>query len=310
MEIIRTELASGAPGVAGPEAAPGRPGEVADGVIHLASRTASVASLNLSPAPGDVEGNLGMAEEILIRVRRENPSLRWVVLPELFTSGYTDLASAHRYAEDAEEGPSARRFRALARALDLYIAYGFAERLPGTSGASGVSDSASLVGPEGVLLTYRKRHLVRETGEDLVFVPGMDLPTVEAGGVQVALVICWDLGFPEVVRGAALEGAELVLAPAGWREPYGTQYELSCAARALDNGIYLASANQLGQYPQAYFGTPGHVYGPHGNRISEAVGPVSVGELDLEVPGEWRLSYGNTLHARGLPGLGSLEACS
>ena len=42
----------------------------------------------------------------------------------------------------------------------------------------GVSDSANLVGPEedggdaGVLLTYRKRHLVRTLGEDLVFVPG------------------------------------------------------------------------------------------------------------------------------------------
>ena len=29
--------------------------------------------------------------------------------------------------------------------------------------------------------------------------------------------------------------APLILAPAGWREPWGPQYGLSCAARALDN---------------------------------------------------------------------------
>jgi predicted amidohydrolase len=280
------------------------------GVLRLARRPAAVAALNLSPVPGDVEGNLERAGEALTRVRRENPSLRWVVLPELFASGYTDLPAIHRYAEDAEEGPSARRFCALARDLDLYIAYGFAERLPGTSGASGVADSANLVGPEGVLLSYRKRHLVRETGEDQVFVPGVELPTVEAAGVRVVLVICWDLGFPEVVRGAALEGAELVLAPAGWREPYGAQYGLSCAARALDNGIYLASANQLGDYPEAFFGTPGHVYGPNGDRISETVGTASVGELDPEVLAAWRLRYGNTLRLPGGSQLDSLEACS
>jgi predicted amidohydrolase len=85
----------------------------------------------------------------------------------------------HRYAEDALAGPSARRFVDLARRLDVYVVYGFPEW---RSGHAGIFDSANLVGPEGVLLTYRKRNLVRTTGEDLVFVPGEDLPVVEAGG--------------------------------------------------------------------------------------------------------------------------------
>ncbi len=83
----------------------------------------------------------------------------------------------------------------------------------------------------------------KKTGEDVVFLPSIELPSVETGGVQSRLVPCWDLGFPEVVREAALDGTELILAPAGWRELYAQQYELSCAARALDNGVYLASAN-------------------------------------------------------------------
>ena len=256
-----------------------------------------VAALNLSPVPGDVEGNLLLAERALVEAKLAHPALEWVVLPELFTTAYSGLASVERHAEDAEEGPSARFFAALARDLDLHVAYGYPERLK----CGGVADSANLVGPgdAGVLLTYRKRHLVRTNGEDLVFVPGTDLPVVETGGLRVALVVCWDLGFPETVREAALAGAGLILVPAGWRSPWGPQYDLSCAARALDSAVYLASANQLGVYPDATFDAPGGVYGPDGSRVSEisaaAEGVLSVGEVDPGLPERWRDSYGSTI---------------
>ena len=268
----------------------------------------SVAALNLSPIPGDVEGNLLLAERIIVGAKCAHPDLRWVVLPELFTCGYSDLASVHHHAEDAEEGASVRFFASLARDLGLYVAYGFPERLPGTTGAAGVCDSAHLVGPDGVALTYRKRHLVRTTAEHHVFVPGTELPVVEVGGVRVAFVICWDLGFPEVAREAALAGADLILAPAGWRDPWGLQYELSCASRALDNAVYLASANQLGVYPEARFGAPGQVYGPDGMRVSKTEGELSVAEVDLDAPERWRMFYGSTLleSVEAVP----LEVCS
>jgi predicted amidohydrolase len=270
--------------------------ETADTVFcGSAPQTYSVAVLNLSPELGAVASNLLLAERAVIEAKHAHSDLRWVVLPELFTSAYSDLTSVHHHAEDAKQGMSAVFFSSLARDLGLYIAYGFPERLPGTIGAAGVSDSANLVGPDGVVLTYRKRHLVRTTQEHLVFVPGMELPVVEAGGMRLALVICWDLGFPEVAREAALAGADLILAPSGWRDPWGPQYELSCAARALDNAVYLASANQLGSYPEARFDSAGQVYGPDGMRVSRSEGERSVGEVDPGAPRRWRRLYGSTL---------------
>ncbi len=274
-----------------------------------ASRTYCVAALNLSPEAGDVGANLLLAERAVVEAKRAHPHLKWLVLPELYTSGYSDLVSVHRYAEDAERGASARFFASLAHDVGLYIAYGFPERLPGTAGAPGISDSANLVGPDGVVLTYRKRHLVRTTLEHHVFVPGTELPVAEAGGVRVALVICWDLGFPEVVRQAALAGADLILAPAAWRDPWGPQYDLSCAARALDNAVFLASANQLGVYPEARFDTAGHIYGPDGLRISRSESERSVGELDTGAPERWRRLYGSTL-LDGVEAATPLEVCS
>jgi predicted amidohydrolase len=253
-----------------------------------------VGALNLSPKPGDVAGNLLMAEREIRTAKMVYTDLRWLVLPELFTCGYADLASVHRHAERAEDGPSARFFASLAGELGLYVVYGFPERVPG-----GVRDSASLVGPDGVLLTYGKKHLVRETGEDLCFVPGDGPLVVDVDGLRVALAICWDLCFPEFVREAAYGGVELVLSPAGWRERFGPQYALACAARALDNGVYVAGANQIGAYPEARFGGGGGVYGPDGLCVSRHVpgSALEVAELDATFPASWRARFGDTLIA-------------
>src|SRR5918998_1770862 len=80
--------------------------ETADTVVSTPQKTHSVAALNLGPKPGDVGGNLLLAERAVVEAKLAHPDLGWVVLPELFTSGYSDLASIHRYAEDAEHGAS------------------------------------------------------------------------------------------------------------------------------------------------------------------------------------------------------------
>jgi len=263
-------------------------GEGLDGALPGA-----VAALNLGPQPGDTEGNLLLAGREIAAALAAEPSLRYVVLPELFTCAYAALESVHRYAEDAEDGASARFFVNLARELGIYIAYGFPEGVAGSP--VGLFDSSNLVGPEGVVATYRKRNLVRTTPEHLVFTPGTESSVVEAGGLRVSLAVCWDMGFPEMAREAALGGADLILVPAAWREPWGLQYDLSCAARALDSGVYVASANQAGVYPEAVFTTPGHVYGPDGLRVSLSHGAASIAKLDPAASLRWRTLYGNTL---------------
>jgi predicted amidohydrolase len=265
-------------------------GEGPDGALPGGS---AVAALNLSPGPGDPEGNLLLARKQIAAALALEPSLRYVVLPELFTCAYSALESAHLYAEDAEAGESALFFTALARELGIYIAYGFPEGVAGSP--AGVFDSSNLVGPEGVVATYRKRNLVRTTPEHVVFMPGTEPRIAEAGGLRVSLAICWDIGFPEMAREAALGGADLILVPAAWREPWGLQYDLSCAARALDSGVHVASANQSGVYPEASFATPGHVYGPDGMRVSSSLGAMSVGTVDLTTSLRWRTLYGDTL---------------
>src|SRR5919112_1185889 len=140
----------------GPSVASDASVETAETLALTPQKTHSVAALNLSPKPGDVGGNLLLAERAIVEAKLAHPDLGWVVLPELFTSGYSDLAAIHRYAEDAEHGASVGFFSSLAGSLGLYIAYGFPERMPGTAGDAGATgaacgaclcDSANLVGP-------------------------------------------------------------------------------------------------------------------------------------------------------------------
>ena len=113
----------------------------------MARELSLAAALHLGPEPGNVAANLLLAGRSVVEAKRVHPKLRWVVLPELFTSGYADLPNVRHHAEDARRGPSARFFASLARRLGLHLAYGFPEERRGDPG--GVSDSANLVGPRG-----------------------------------------------------------------------------------------------------------------------------------------------------------------
>jgi 5-aminopentanamidase len=62
---------------------------------------------------------------------------------------------------------------------------------------------------------YRKTHLWGRETE--VFAAGDEAPPVLATNLGViAPLVCYDLEFPEVVRAAALGGADLIVAPSNW----------------------------------------------------------------------------------------------
>ena len=135
-----------------------------------------------------------------------------VVLPELSASGYVfrDVAEARALAEPAD-GPTAAGWVVLARRHSITIVGGICEL-----GADGLLyNTALVVDAGGVRVAYRKAHLWDT--EKLVFTPGdAPPPVIETAGTSLAVMICYDLEFPEWVRLPALAGARLLCAPANW----------------------------------------------------------------------------------------------
>jgi predicted amidohydrolase len=137
---------------------------------------------------------------------------RLVVLPELAVCGYVfrDAAEARAAAQDLD-GPTVTLLRELSRELGCVLVCGFAER--GADGA--VHNSAVLVEDGEVRLRYRKVHLWDRESE--LFVPGdAPPPVVDTAVGRVAVMVCYDLEFPEWVRLAAQAGAEIVAVPVNW----------------------------------------------------------------------------------------------
>jgi 5-aminopentanamidase len=134
-----------------------------------------------------------------------------VVLPELAPSGscFQDRDEAWAAAESLD-GPSVSALRGLSRELSVTIVAGVALR------EGDVLSNAAVVVEDGhVLGVYRKSHLWGE--EKLFFTPADKGPLlVPTRCGVVAVLICYDLEFPELVRLAAEAGADIVTAPANW----------------------------------------------------------------------------------------------
>ena len=103
-----------------------------------------------------------------------------------------------------------------------------------------------------VLAQYRKLHLYDAFSmkESTNVVPGNEVPPlVEVAGMNVGLMTCYDLRFPELARRLVLDGANVLVLPAAWvKGPLKeAHWEVLVTARALENTCYLVATGECGE---------------------------------------------------------------
>ncbi len=139
-----------------------------------------------------------------------------IVLPELANSGYVfESTEEARAAAVPADGELLAGWAEEAARGDAVVIGGFCERAhDGT-----LFNSSALVDGKGVRAVYRKLHLWGE--EPRWFAAGdRPAPVVQTRHGRIGLAVCYDIEFPELTRGLALEGAELIALPANWpRDP-------------------------------------------------------------------------------------------
>jgi predicted amidohydrolase len=169
-----------------------------------------IACQQLAPVIGDLAANRAIALAAIREAVDNGADV--VVLPELITSGYmfesSEEAAALAIGSDHEilvewAGEAAR--------ADIVLAGGFCEL-----GADGrIYNSAALLDATGLRAVYRKLHLWDR--EKLVFTAGSAPPPVLDTRIgRVAVIICYDLEFPELTRSVALARTQLLLVPTNW----------------------------------------------------------------------------------------------
>jgi predicted amidohydrolase len=143
---------------------------------------------------------------------------RIVVLPELVNSGYVFRRDDEaRAAAVPATGDLLAGWAQEAARGDALVIGGFCE----LAGDDRVFNSAALVDGGGGVAVYRKLHLWGE--EPRWFSPGREAaPIVPTAYGRIGLGVCYDLEFPELPRGLALAGADLIALPTNWpREDAG-----------------------------------------------------------------------------------------
>ena len=222
-----------------------------------------VACVQIDCTLGDAEANLAAILEGLIAAAQRGARL--VVFPECVLSGYCFRSKAEALeAAQPLPGPASDSLAAACRRLGVFAVVGLLER----AGES-LFNSCMLLGPDGLIATYRKLHLPF-LGVDRFVTPG-DRPFAvhDLGGLRVGMNICYDGTFPESARVLALLGADLIVLPTNW--PTGALGTIKLTeARALENHVYYAAVNRIGEERGFRFVGRSRIVGPDGEVMTSA----------------------------------------
>jgi predicted amidohydrolase len=193
---------------------------------------------------------------------------RLVIFPECAMTGYCfeSRAEALPFAEPLP-GPLTDALAADCRALNVFAVAGLLERDDVTGG---LYNACALVGPGGFIAGYRKLHLPC-LGVDHFTTPG-DRPFAvhDLGGLRVGMNICYDGSFPEASRCLMLLGADLVVLPTNWPSGAVSTIKHLVQCRALENNLYYAAVNRVGEERGFRFVGQSRVVACNGELIASA----------------------------------------
>jgi predicted amidohydrolase len=205
---------------------------------------------------------------------------RLVIFPECALTGYAfaSLEDAAPFAETIA-GPSWEALANICRETGVYAAAGFIESAGGK-----FYNSVMLVGPDGLVGSYRKVHLPF-LGIDRFLSPG-DRPfeIFELPFGKVGMNICYDISFPEASRVLKLLGAELIVLPTNWPPGARRSPEFVVNTRALENHLFYAACNRVGSERGWDFIGRSKIVDCNGDTLAEAAAAeeLVVVEMDLQ----------------------------
>lgn len=190
-------------------------------------------------------------------------SVDLVVLPEMFTTGFT---------MNPENMPGEEGLRTLDWMLEQ------SSRLNAAlTGSTVFSEEGRYYNrlffatPDGRYEVYDKRHTFTLAGEDKVYTRGTGRLQLDFRGFTFCPLICYDLRFPVWSRNTG--GYDVLLYVANWPTPRVAAWDTLLRARAIENMSYVLGVNRIGSDPNglAYSGHTA-AYDSLGNRLAFAEG--------------------------------------
>jgi predicted amidohydrolase len=203
----------------------------------------------MAPVLGDLDENIQTIERLLT----QTVDADLLVLPELCHCGYRfesrdeawalsenigSVGSSDSFGSSGSFGPFVKFLKTVCETRKIHIVAGVNER-----DGDKLYNSSVLVGPDGLVGTYRKLHLFMD--EKDIFEPGdIGLPVFDIGVCKIGMLICFDWVFPEAWRILALKGADIICHPSNLIIPGLCQKALP--VHAVCNRVFVVTANRIG----------------------------------------------------------------
>ncbi|MHC0439266.1 nitrilase family protein [Flavobacterium sp. 3-210] len=159
-----------------------------------------------------------------------------IVLPEMFSTGFTMNASA---VAETMQGETVLWMKEVAKQKNAAV-----------TGSLVITENGKFynrmffVFPSGEIKYYNKRHLFTLAGEDRFYTAGTEKVIVEYLDWKICLQVCYDLRFPVFARN--IENYDLLLYVANWPKIRTNAWDALLKARAIENLSYTIGVNRLG----------------------------------------------------------------
>lgn len=207
------------------------------------SERLTVLGAQMRPVPFDPAATLDKFEDEVFRFSGLIPAADLLLFPELYLAADDPFAGggSKDYAEEVATqipGPLTDRIAKIAARIGRWIVAGSVlER-----SSNRLYNTAIVFDPQGALV-YRYRKLFPWTPFERIH-PGEALGVFDVPGVgRLGVMICYDGWFPEIARGLALAGAELILHPALTTTADREEELVLARANAIANQNYVMNIN-------------------------------------------------------------------
>jgi formamidase len=217
-------------------------------MLARVSRTLTVLSAQVAPVRYDPAATLDKFEDEVQVARKAFRDAELLLFPELYVTGDDPFAPGappdfERETAQPIPGPLTERIGKIAARAKRWICPGSVFEL-GDDGA--VHNTALVFDPGGELVARYRKLFPWQPFETST--PGdTAAPVFEIPGVgRLGLMICYDGWFPEVARGLALRGAEVILHPTLTSTPDREEELVLARSNAIVNQCYVVNVNMGG----------------------------------------------------------------
>jgi omega-amidase len=182
----------------------------------------------------NIDKNLQNIELRLSSIREKT---ELIILPEMFTTGFTMNAAA---LAEPMGGKTMQWMHKIAVKYNAVV-----------TGSLIIKENNKFYNrliwmrPDGTHEHYDKRHMFALGNEHETYTAGNKRIIVELNGWKICPVICYDLRFPVWLRNVGGE-YDLLLIVANWPERRALHWRTLIPARAIENQAYVVAVNRVG----------------------------------------------------------------